>query len=359
MKFKKILKITFLVLLFLAVSAYLLYAFLGMESTNPEEECVGVGVIIDEPDDVLVDSMTVIEILKEKGIEIEGKKMKDINVQLIKSTLEKNPFVISADCYSSNNGMEVGQAKLFIKLTQTIPVLLVFSDSTYYYVDNQAKIIKTDNLYPKNVLVANGDISKNYLYELVKLGNYIKHDEFWDNQIEQVFVSMNRMKEREITLIPRVGNHKILLGTIDKYDKKLKRLKTFYEKGLGKIGWNKYSILNLKYDNQVVGVIRGQEIVIAEKPDEPENNEANQQETNPQENNVKPNGENTQQQGGQEQKKEEPQKQEPPKQDPQKQEPPKQEPQKQDPPKQNPPKQDPSKQDPPKQTPAPKQQPKN
>ena len=298
MNIKKTLKILFFVILFLAVAGYLVFVFFGMKSANPEEECVGVAVIMDNQEDAFVDSMAVINILQDNGIKPEGKKMKDINMQLIKNTLEKNPFILSAECYQSNNGMDVGTGMLCIKVTEVAPVMLVFDDKSSYYVDAQGKIIKSDIIYPKNILVANGDITKNYLIELAQLAQYIKNDELWDNQIEQIFVSMNGMKEREITLIPRVGNQKILLGTIDMYDKKLIRLKKFYERGINKIGWNKYSALNLKYKNLVVGIIKGQEVVIANNADKPETNQEGQQQNpdqNTQTNTQQPNNQNAEQ----------------------------------------------------------------
>ncbi len=264
MNIKKTLKISFLVLLFVAVVAYLLYVFFGMESTNPDEECVEVTITIEDGTDAFVDSLMVMDILKESGIYPIGKKMRDINPISIKNLLEKNPFITTVDCYQTNNGMPVGTGKLCVRVNERIPVLLVFEDNSSYYVDALANVIRTDTIYAKNVLVANGEISNNYLAELVELAQFIKTDEFWDNQIEQVFVSKNNMKQRVITLIPRVGSQKIFLGTIDDYDKKLKRLRKFYERGLNTIGWNKYSILNLEYKDQVVGVIKGKEIVLDE-----------------------------------------------------------------------------------------------
>ena len=73
-------------------------------------------------------------------------------------------------------------------------------------------------------------------------------DEFWKAQIIQVKV----LENGELELIPRVGNHTILLGTTDELELKFKKLKIFYEKGLSKTGWNEYSQINLKFDNQVV-----------------------------------------------------------------------------------------------------------
>jgi cell division protein FtsQ len=59
-------------------------------------------------------------------------------------------------------------------------------------------------------------------------------------------------EHQELELIPRVGNHRVLLGdTIDLQDK-FRRLMIFYKEGLSKTGWNNYSVINLKFRNQVV-----------------------------------------------------------------------------------------------------------
>jgi cell division protein FtsQ len=94
----------------------------------------------------------------------------------------------------------------------------------------------------------NKEGKSNILSDLQELASYIHHDPFWNSQFVQVFVN----KKGEIELIPRVGAHIIILGKADAYQNKLKKLKTFYVKGLNSIGWNDYETINLKYKNQVI-----------------------------------------------------------------------------------------------------------
>ena len=124
--------------------------------------------------------------------------------------------------------------------------------------------------YSSHVLVANGHIiehfeinksnvsvcenkeenpKKNYVVcDLFVLSKFIYDDEFWRSQIEQIYVN----EANEFELIPRVGAHLILFGSIDNYERKFRNLKIFYEQGLNNIGWNKYEKINLKFDNQIV-----------------------------------------------------------------------------------------------------------
>ena len=272
MNIPKFLKISLLVIVFLAVAGYIVYAFVGMKSTNPDEICQDVSYIFEEEGpDVIVDSLAVTNMLLEANIYPQGKKMSSIDLKQIQETVSENPFVISVDCYGNNNGMEVGTSRLCVKIKQMVPLLLVFDNRNEpYYVDELGNIIQTDSMYAKNLLVANGEINRNYVIsELVPLAVFIKNDEFWNSQIEQVYVEYDKKKNRVVTLIPRVGEQKIFMGPLDKFDKKLVRLKKFYERGLSVVGWNKYSVLNLEYENQVVGIVKGKE----KKMDLPEDDE--------------------------------------------------------------------------------------
>ena len=56
----------------------------------------------------------------------------------------------------------------------------------------------------------------------------------------------------EIDLIPRVGNQIIHLGTTENYEGKLRNLEAFYDKVLPEVGWNKYSVINLEFKDQIV-----------------------------------------------------------------------------------------------------------
>ncbi|HPD95525.1 MAG TPA: cell division protein FtsQ, partial [Tenuifilaceae bacterium] len=55
-----------------------------------------------------------------------------------------------------------------------------------------------------------------------------------------------------IELVPTVGPHIVLLGNLVNFKNKLAKLELLYKKALPVEGWNKYSVINLKYSNQIV-----------------------------------------------------------------------------------------------------------
>jgi cell division protein FtsQ len=83
---------------------------------------------------------------------------------------------------------------------------------------------------------------------LYKIASYVDKHEFWKAQIEQIFVT----RDNEFILIPKVGNHIILFGNAEEGDEKFEKLFVFYKEGLNRVGWNKYSSINIKYKGQVI-----------------------------------------------------------------------------------------------------------
>ena len=86
------------------------------------------------------------------------------------------------------------------------------------------------------------------LDDAFKIARFVRQDKFLNAQIEQLFVN----KELDWVLIPKVGNHTIVLGSAEDLEAKFKKLKLFYKKAMKNIGWDKYRTINLKYKNQVV-----------------------------------------------------------------------------------------------------------
>lgn len=99
------------------------------------------------------------------------------------------------------------------------------------------------------VPVASGSIEKSFARaDLYRFALFLQKDDFWNDQIEQIYVR----SAQDIEIIPRIGDHRIILGSLDNYENKLNRLRLFYEQVIPKMGWEKYRVINLKYKNQIV-----------------------------------------------------------------------------------------------------------
>jgi cell division protein FtsQ len=186
-----------------------------------------------------------------------GKKLTGIDLAKIEKKVNSIPFLSRADAYTTITG------NLNIKASQCRPLLRVYTSSnTSYYIDVNGDVIPVSPGYPSRVMIASGNVrikyadtlnvldfkEKSVLKDLYLLSDFIDHNLFLKAQIEQIYV--NRQKEFE--LVPKVGKHLIVFGSIENMETKFEKLMNFYEEGLNKTGWNKYSIINLKFENQVV-----------------------------------------------------------------------------------------------------------
>jgi cell division protein FtsQ len=191
---------------------------------------------------------------------ILGKPVKDIPISEIENTMSRYGELKTAEAYISIDGT------LHIDADQRTPIMRVMPNSGGdYYVDNEGVVVRRRNLYTPRLHIIEGNIIINQamlngvsvldtsiknsiLKDIYLLVNYINSDDFWAAQIDQIYVD----SDNEIDLIPRVGNHTIHLGSAENFEGKLNILSTFYKKVLPEVGWNKYSVINLAFKDQIV-----------------------------------------------------------------------------------------------------------
>ena len=169
--------------------------------------------------------------------------MTDINVRTIEECLKKSPFVDNAECYKTQGGY------VCIYVKQRIPVVRVMADNgDNYYVDTRGSLMP-ETRFVTDQIIATGAITRKYAQtKLARVANQILKDKFWKNQV----VQMNILADGSVEIVPRVGDHVIYLGPPANIEKKLDRLQKFYLYGLNKAGWNKYSYINVEFDNQII-----------------------------------------------------------------------------------------------------------
>ena len=171
------------------------------------------------------------------------KKSDEINTFQIKEALLKNVIIESVTVVQTVSGM------ITITISQKMPILRIYNGSGSYYVDNTGQTMPSTLGQAIYVPVAGGNIEKSYaISELYKFALFLQNDAFWNDQITQIYVR----SENDVEIVPRAGSHRILMGSLDDYETKLKKLRLFYEQVTPRMGWDKYSIINLKYKNQIV-----------------------------------------------------------------------------------------------------------
>ena len=222
--------------------------------------------ISDNTNNKFITESDVTQSLEKEGVKLMGMLIDSVNTHYIEDVLtHNNKSIKSADVYRTVFG-EIG-----VRIEQRHPIMRVINpNGDSYYIDANGQVMPLSKKYTAHVIVINGNLNEPYmdhvgenllhsltktdkstgelLPDLFKLVKFINGNKFWKAQIEQIYIN----SKKEIELVPRVGNHTIILGSVDDMSEKFENLQAFYEQGLSKYGWNKYKTINLKFKNQIV-----------------------------------------------------------------------------------------------------------
>ncbi len=191
-----------------------------------------------------------------------GYPISKINTRILEERIRKSPYIKSAEMFYDLEGI------LYVNVAQRVPVVKVLTkNGTSYYMDSEGFLFSPTGIFTPHIVIANGyftdgselrkskdiiNLEEKDKYsewtDLLELVNFIEKDKFWKSQVVQIYYNRNQ----EFELIPRVGAHQIIFGNTDGMKTKFMNLKTLYKEGFAYEGWNKYGIINLKYDNQVI-----------------------------------------------------------------------------------------------------------
>jgi cell division protein FtsQ len=253
---RKILNILFIipVLYVIVIPVYLAVSF-------KSKPCTGIVIDLKDSSDFhFVSKRQLLNLAYGNFSRILGKPVRDISVSEIEGRINILRELRVAEVYMTIDGT------VHVYADQRDPVMRVMpDDGGDYFVDEDGVVVRRRNLYNPRLHIVGGNINistamldgvsvldtsikNSILKDIYYLVNYINDDNFWSAQIDQIYVDNND----QIDLIPRVGNQYIHLGTTDNFEGKLRNLEAFYDKVLPEVGWNKYSLINLEYKDQIV-----------------------------------------------------------------------------------------------------------
>lgn len=231
-------------MLWVLLLGYLIIVFTFVTRKEKKLFCHNIEVTVEDSlRNRFVDDKDILKLISRGRTKLIGVSLDSINKEDLEEIISKNPSIKNAEVYSTLTGT------LQVKVEQRKPILRILKGNRGYYLDEEGAIMPLSRNYTSRILVASGSISRELaLGELFQFAKFIHEDEFWNAQIDQIYVTSSG----EYILIPRVGDQKILFGNFGNYRHKFKKLYALYRDGFGRVGWNKYKMINLKYKNQVV-----------------------------------------------------------------------------------------------------------
>ncbi len=256
--FKKILIYTGWSFLVATLGAYFFFAGRLTSAGADKEVCRSISVrLLDSAENKFVTKSEVVNIIEGFTGSVVGKRINDINVANIEKLLDKRSAIRKSQVSISRNGV------LSVDITQRKPLLRIQTENGGFYIDHTGYIFPLVSSFTSYVPIVSGyiplaidaghrgrlqDDTQNWIGNIVEFGIFMEENPFWNAMIEQIYVEKNG----DIVLSPKVGNYKIVFGDLKDIESKFHRLLAFYKNIAPHEGWDKYSVVNLKYRNQIV-----------------------------------------------------------------------------------------------------------
>lgn len=192
-------------------------------------------------------------VTKKPGFHCKGKTYAEVNtLELARYIEEKNPLVRHASCYHTPDSLlriDIEQRNPIIRVKSANPVNTGKVHMVDFYIDRDGAMMPAQFGTAIQLPLVTGYVKPSHIAPLHDFALFLKDDDFWSAEVTQIHIRENGDAE----LVPRIGDHTILLGSFDNTKKKLDHVRKFYDKVMPRKGWNYYKTINVKFDRQVIG----------------------------------------------------------------------------------------------------------
>jgi len=178
-------------------------------------------------------------IQNQRPVAEQPKEIIDLNT--LEIALNSNPMIKEAEVFMSVNG------ELSAEIEQKRPIARVITNASYY-IDDEGSYMPLSSNYAARVPLVTGNIEKNKLKTVFEFAKAVDEDEFLKTHV----IEIRQNKDKTIDFKIRKRDFTVHLGTLNQLEKKINNFKAFYQKGLKDKILDSYSIVNLKFDKQVI-----------------------------------------------------------------------------------------------------------
>jgi len=257
-KIKKSIKKAFLIAAWLVVCSGMLTLLIAANQKTQDHVCKKVIITINgNGEKYSIDKGDIMRLLQTAThSKLLQQPVSAFNIANLENFLKEDTWIGDANIYFDS------QDVMHVLVSENEPVARIFTASgASFYIDSAARRmpllpkvsmrLPVFTNYPDRIRPNAKDSA--LVAGVKSLALFINKDAFWSAQIAQIDIA----EAGTFEAIPMIGNHIIKMGKADHIDQKFKRLFLFYKQVLSKTGFDKYKVLNIEFDNQVVATRNG------------------------------------------------------------------------------------------------------
>lgn len=170
----------------------------------------------------------------------EEYSLKELKINLLEKKLDADPMVESADIYLTIDGI------LKVDVKQREPIARIISNNQFYYMDMQGKQMPLSKATSARVPIVRG-VGEKQWEDAHLILKHIYTDHFLKENIIELTANKGAFYARL-----RGADFSVCLGKADNIPLKFNNLKAFYKKAAKDHFLDKYTRIDLQYNNQVV-----------------------------------------------------------------------------------------------------------
>jgi cell division protein FtsQ len=256
-KVRNILRLTVLAIFAIFIAAGSIFVIVKTTEKQNILKINNVNITIHRNSDIVYLQQKDIEnyLYNQHKISLIGQKINEVNTNYVETLLNRNPYIKHSEAYIALDGT------IYLDIEQRNPVIKVYNIyGEIFNVDQNGIIMPNNPEYPAHIRIANGkitarhrngDTAKNILHNVFLLSQHLSTDTVTDVLVEQLYVN----EKNNIIIIPRIGNIPIIFGKITDMENKTKKIKDFYVAMPSFNADGKYSTLDARFKNQIVGIL--------------------------------------------------------------------------------------------------------
>ena len=219
----------------------------GYRSRPTDAPCTALEYDITDSDERLYISETELTaLLQQTDLYPVGRKLNIVSLQRIENTILRHPMVRTAECYLTPRHV------VRVRLTQRVPVLHVQTALENYYIDSDRKVMPSRNAIHDKVLLVTGTVGvQSAAGILADFAAWLDDEPYWNERIHHL-----ELKSPQMVYVYYADNGKIekaVLGSMHRYDRKLRKFRTFLQNRPPDVQEKNYTEYDLRFRGQVIG----------------------------------------------------------------------------------------------------------
>ena len=172
-----------------------------------------------------------------------GKQLNKLSLHRIEQAIVHHPMVRTAECYLTP------RHEMRIRLTQRVPLLKVQTAGETYFVDTDRRVMEARNAVKDSVLIVTGTVGVQMATnQLADFALWLQRDRYWRPRVDQI-----RVQTPQMVYVYEHDRPQIVLGTMHGYERKLAKMRRFYENADPVILGKEYKEYDVRFKGQVIG----------------------------------------------------------------------------------------------------------